>query len=294
MAAPGQNFDGVVGNVELDPVPVELDRQIAGTAMRDIEIIAKALLDARTELARHRDWPPIDADAWQFPGSFHGIPRVLEPFSSDCAIMPIAGEQHPDEPDRIVLISMPNELAVEVRAAFQELLRPLSETAFTFDRRSYMGHMDLHCWRVLHVEDFATVAFPETAGRPARAIIRRLQLFAGSPQRVFPRGMGVVVPPCLKILRRAFRQIVPPGLFEGIARQVEGCRGAVSIVAGTAAGIEPARPRPCVGVGRITGALGDHPDPHAIVKDEPAFIRGSWIAAANEFGHDAHSSAVEA
>jgi len=36
--------------------------------------------------------------------------------------MPIAGEQHPDEPDRIVLISMPNELAVEVRAAFQEPL----------------------------------------------------------------------------------------------------------------------------------------------------------------------------
>jgi hypothetical protein len=31
--------------------------------MRDIEIIAKALLDARTELARHSDWPPIDADA---------------------------------------------------------------------------------------------------------------------------------------------------------------------------------------------------------------------------------------
>jgi hypothetical protein len=31
--------------------------------MRDIEIIAKALLDARAELARHRAWPPIDADA---------------------------------------------------------------------------------------------------------------------------------------------------------------------------------------------------------------------------------------
>jgi hypothetical protein len=155
-----------------------------------------------------------------------------------------------------------------------------------------MRDMDLHCWRVLHVEDFATRAFPETAGWPARAIIRRLQLFAGIPQRVFPRGMGVVVPPCLKILRRALRQVVPPGLFEGIARQEEGCRGALSILAGTAAGIEPARPRPCVGVGRITAALGDHPDPHAIVKDKPAFVPGSWIAAADEFGHDAHSSAV--
>jgi hypothetical protein len=30
--------------------------------MRDIEIIAKALLDARAELARHRDWPPMDPD----------------------------------------------------------------------------------------------------------------------------------------------------------------------------------------------------------------------------------------
>jgi hypothetical protein len=31
--------------------------------MRDIEIIAKAMLDARAELAPHRDWPPIDAAA---------------------------------------------------------------------------------------------------------------------------------------------------------------------------------------------------------------------------------------
>jgi hypothetical protein len=31
--------------------------------MRDMEIITKALLDARAELARHRDWPPIDPDA---------------------------------------------------------------------------------------------------------------------------------------------------------------------------------------------------------------------------------------
>jgi hypothetical protein len=30
--------------------------------MRDIEIIAKALLDARAELARHRDWPLMDPD----------------------------------------------------------------------------------------------------------------------------------------------------------------------------------------------------------------------------------------
>jgi hypothetical protein len=29
--------------------------EVAETAMRDIEIIAKALLDARAELARHRD-----------------------------------------------------------------------------------------------------------------------------------------------------------------------------------------------------------------------------------------------
>jgi hypothetical protein len=32
-------------------------------AMRDIEIIAKALLDANAELARHRDWPPVNAEA---------------------------------------------------------------------------------------------------------------------------------------------------------------------------------------------------------------------------------------
>jgi hypothetical protein len=30
--------------------------------MRDIEIISKALLDARAELARYRDWPPIHPD----------------------------------------------------------------------------------------------------------------------------------------------------------------------------------------------------------------------------------------
>jgi hypothetical protein len=30
--------------------------------MRDIEIIAKALLDARAELTRDRNWPPIEAD----------------------------------------------------------------------------------------------------------------------------------------------------------------------------------------------------------------------------------------
>jgi hypothetical protein len=30
--------------------------------MRDIEIISKALLDARVELARDRNWPPIEAD----------------------------------------------------------------------------------------------------------------------------------------------------------------------------------------------------------------------------------------
>ena len=30
--------------------------------MRDIEVIAKALLDATAELARHRDWPPMDPD----------------------------------------------------------------------------------------------------------------------------------------------------------------------------------------------------------------------------------------
>jgi hypothetical protein len=28
--------------------------------VRDIEIIARALLDAKDELARHRDWPPMD------------------------------------------------------------------------------------------------------------------------------------------------------------------------------------------------------------------------------------------
>jgi hypothetical protein len=31
--------------------------------MRDIEIISKALLDARAVLVHDRDWPPIDASA---------------------------------------------------------------------------------------------------------------------------------------------------------------------------------------------------------------------------------------
>jgi len=31
--------------------------------MRDIEIISKALHDARAVLAHHRDWPRIDSDA---------------------------------------------------------------------------------------------------------------------------------------------------------------------------------------------------------------------------------------
>jgi hypothetical protein len=37
-------------------------------------------------------------------------------------ILPIAGEQHLTEPDRIALTPIPNDLAIEVRAAFQELL----------------------------------------------------------------------------------------------------------------------------------------------------------------------------
>jgi hypothetical protein len=32
-------------------------------AMRDTEVISKAMLDATAELARYRDWPPIDPDA---------------------------------------------------------------------------------------------------------------------------------------------------------------------------------------------------------------------------------------
>jgi hypothetical protein len=46
--------------------------------------------------------------------------EVIEGFEN--TILPIAGEQHPTEPDRIVLTPIPNDLAIEVRAAFQELL----------------------------------------------------------------------------------------------------------------------------------------------------------------------------
>ncbi|MDB5515203.1 MAG: hypothetical protein JWQ17_1961 [Tardiphaga sp.] len=46
--------------------------------------------------------------------------EVVEGYEN--SILPIVGEQHPTEPGRIVMVQIPNELAIEVRAAFQELL----------------------------------------------------------------------------------------------------------------------------------------------------------------------------
>jgi hypothetical protein len=46
--------------------------------------------------------------------------EVIEGYEN--SIMPIAGEQDPTEPDRFILTPIPNNLAIELREVFQELV----------------------------------------------------------------------------------------------------------------------------------------------------------------------------
>jgi hypothetical protein len=104
------------------------------------------------------------------------------------------------------------------------------------------------------------------------------------PPGIFGRMPRRVLPPFIEIRVAALGQIVSPCRFERRPCGLETRRGAMSIVAGIAAWVEPAAPLPLIGRRRGARSLDDHPDAAAGKVDVPGH-RPIVDALASEGGH---------